>query len=59
MANADIEDIETKCEGRVLVVEDDRGIALGLRALLISRGFAVDVEDDPDAALRHVSEAAL
>lgn len=53
MANAEI---ETDCEGRVLVVEDDRGIALGLRALLISRGFVVDVEDDPDAALRRVSE---
>ena len=53
MANAGI---ESDCEGRVLVVEDDRGIALGLRALLISRGFVVDVEYDPDAALRRVSE---
>ncbi len=40
----------------VLVVEDDRGIAQGLRALLVSRGFAVDVETEPQAALQRASE---
>ena len=42
--------------GSVLVVEDDRGIAQGLRALLISRGFTVDVEAEPDAALQRVND---
>ncbi|MDX1388329.1 MAG: response regulator [Acidobacteriota bacterium] len=53
MSNASI---ATQKRRSVLVVEDDRGIAQGLRALLISRGFVVDVEADPDAALRRVSE---
>ncbi len=41
---------------RILVVEDDRGIAQGLRALLSSRGYEVDLASAPETALRRLTE---
>ncbi len=42
---------------RVLVVEDEADLALGLRLNLEAEGFEVDVAGDGDVALRRVREA--
>src|SRR6187455_2869823 len=42
---------------RVLVVEDEADLALGLRLNLEAEGFEVDVAGDGDAALRRTREA--
>ena len=39
---------------RVLVLEDDPGIAVGLRHLLESRGFVVELADSAETALERV-----
>lgn len=41
---------------RVLLIEDNPGTARGLRELLISRGYGVDVETDAVAGLRRATE---
>jgi DNA-binding response OmpR family regulator len=44
--------------GRVLVIEDDRGIAQGVRSLLATHGFDVDVAPGPDDALERAERFA-
>jgi DNA-binding response OmpR family regulator len=41
---------------RILVVEDDTGTARGLRALLQSRGYQVEVTDDASTAVDRLAE---
>lgn len=41
----------------VLVIEDHRGTARGLRALLVSRGYGVDVAMDASAAIERMAGA--
>ncbi len=40
---------------RILVVEDHTGTARGLRALLVSRGYRVDLATDGSAALQQAA----
>jgi DNA-binding response OmpR family regulator len=40
---------------RILVIEDEFGVARGLRTLLFSRGYDVDLAATPSEALRYIA----